>query len=49
MCASSLLSLVVGLLGILAKRSENILSFQTDETHLANQGCASSLVSWKPE
>lgn len=42
MGASSLLSLVVGLLGLLAKHSENTLSLHKDEACVVNWGYASS-------
>lgn len=44
MGASSLLSLVAGLLGLLAKCSENVLSLHKNEAHVVNQGYASSAV-----
>lgn len=49
MGASSLLSLVSGLLGLLAKHSHNIVSLHKDEAHVVNQGCASSVVSRRLE
>lgn len=45
MGASSLLSLVAGLFGLLAKCSENILSLHKDEAHVVNHRYASSVVS----
>lgn len=49
MGAFSLLSLAAGLLGLLAKCSENILSLHKDEAHVVNQGYASSVVSRRLE
>jgi len=49
MDASSLLSLVAGLLGLLAKRSGNILILHKDEAHVVNQGYTSSGVSRRLE